>query len=518
MRRMRLEGAGFALILAGYLLVGALFAIYTPDWQAPDEPAHYNAIRQVAQHGCCPRIEPGDWDSAYLQRLTSARFAPEHLERLASVQYEDHQPPLYYLLASLVYRLGDGALLPLRMFSLLLGAGVVALSYVIARRALPGKPSLALLVMAFVAFLPQHMAMLAAVNNDALAELLAALGLLWILRYLEPPLSPPDESAGGKAGAETPLGLPDESGGGKAGAETPLGPPNESGGGKAGAETPLGPPNESGGGKAGAETPLGPPDESGGGKIWFAQRLSLSVWAAGLLAGGALLTKTTIYFVALLMALAIWLRWRGQGRPMRELARSLAVFALVAGLLGGLWWLRNSLVYGFPDVLGLGAHDGVVADQLRTSDYIAEHGVGAYLVNMPGTFFRSFVGQFGWMALPLDGALGGLLYRGFGLLLLAGALGAAPGARQIEKSLRIALLAAIALVAAQTLYYNLEFVQWQGRYFFPALIPVALLLVCGFDRWLGRWLRTEWSLLAGVALAAIDVYLLFRVIVPGLSP
>ena len=467
MRRMRLEGAGFALILAGYLLVGALFAIYTPDWQAPDEPAHYNAIRQVAQHGCCPRIEPGDWDSAYLQRLTSARFAPEHLERLASVQYEDHQPPLYYLLASLVYRLGDGALLPLRMFSLLLGAGVVALSYVIARRALPGKPSLALLVMAFVAFLPQHLAMLAAVNNDALAELLAALALLWILRYLE-----------------TPLGLPDESGGGK----------------------------------AGAETPLGPPDESGGGKIWFAQRLSQSVWAAGLLAGGALLTKTTIYFVALLMALAIWLRWRGQSRPMRELARSLAVFALVAGLLGGLWWLRNSVVYGFPDVLGLGAHDAVVADQLRTSDYIAEHGVDAYIAAMPGTFFRSFVGQFGWMALPLDGALGGWLYRGFGLLLLAGALGAAPGARQIEKSLRIALLAAIALVAAQTLYYNLEFVQWQGRYFFPALIPVALLLVCGLDRWLGRWLRTEWSLLAGVALAAIDVYLLFRVIVPGLSP
>ena len=501
MRRMRLEGAGFALILAGYLLVGALFAIYTPDWQAPDEPAHYNAIRQVAQHGCCPRIEPGDWDSAYLQRLTSARFAPEHLERLASVQYEDHQPPLYYLLASLVYRLGDGALLPLRMFSLLLGAGVVALSYVIARRALPGKPSLALLVMAFVAFLPQHMAMLAAVNNDALAELLAALALLWILRYLE-----------------TPLGLPDESGGGKAGAETPLGPPDESGGGKTFANTPLSPPDESGGGKTFANTPLSPPDESGGGKMWFALRLSQSVWAAGLLAGGALLTKTTIYFVALLMALAIWLRWRGQGRPMRELARALAVFALVAGLLGGLWWLRNSVVYGFPDVLGLGAHDAVVADQLRTSDYIAEHGAGAYIAAMLGTFFRSFVGQFGWMALPLDGALGGWLYRGFGLLLLAGALGAVQGARQIEKSLRIALLAAIALVAAQTLYYNFEFVQWQGRYLFPALIPAALLLVCGLDRWLGRWLRTEWSLLAGVALAAIDVYLLFRVIVPGLSP
>ncbi|MCB0131202.1 MAG: hypothetical protein KDD78_10145, partial [Caldilineaceae bacterium] len=30
------------LILAAYVLLGALYAINTPAWQAPDEPAHYN--------------------------------------------------------------------------------------------------------------------------------------------------------------------------------------------------------------------------------------------------------------------------------------------------------------------------------------------------------------------------------------------------------------------------------------------------------------------------------------------
>ena len=432
MNTWRREHAGFALILAGYLLVGALYAVYTPAWQAPDEPAHYNAIRQVAQHGCCPLIESGDWDSAYLQQLTSAKFAPEHLDRLSTVQYEDHQPPLYSLLAAVVYRLGAGAMLPLRLFSMLLGAGVVALSYAITRCALPGAPHMTLLVMALVAFLPQHMSMLAAVNNDALAELLVALSLLWILRYLDGQPAP--------------------------------------------------------------------------------------VWQLGLLVGCAFLTKLTVYFLAALAALALWLHWRGSGRPASELARRLAVFALTAGLLGGLWWLRNAGVYGWPDVLGLGAHDAVVADQLRSADYIAEQGAGAYLQNMLGTFFRSFIGQFGWMALPLDGILGGWLYRGFGLLMLAGALGAWQGARRIKPPVLMVMLAGLALVALQTAYYNLEFVQWQGRYFFPALIPLALLLVCGLDRWLGRWLQQRWILLAALGLAALDVYLLFGVIVPGLSP
>ena len=447
----QLERAGFWLILAGYLLVGALYALFTPAWQAPDEPAHYNYIRQLAEQGCCPRIEPGDWDSAALAQLTSARFAPEHLHLLPSVQYEDHQPPLYYLLAAPIYQLGQGALIPLRLFSVLLGAGVVALSFVIARELLPAQPQLALAVMALVAFLPQHVAMLAAVNNDALAELLVALCLLWMLRYLD-----------ADAAADTRSGL----------------------------------------------------GERAGGSLYY------SPWAAGLLVGAAFVTKLTIYFLALLLPLAIWLRWRGgRNRGLRELARAWAIFALVAGVIGGLWCLRNAQIYTFPDILALGAHDAIVADQPRTDHFIAAHGWGATLTGMVGTFFRSSFGQFGWMALPLDEVLGGWLYRLYGWLLLLGAAGAWTGLKRIAKPARWLLLCAVGLVALQTLYYNLEFVQWQGRYLFPALIPVSLIVVCGADRWLQRWAWARWLLTLGlVSLAAVDLYLLFRVIVPGLAP
>lgn len=434
-------------LLLGYWVAGALYAIYTPAWQMPDEPAHYNYIRQVTEAGCCPRIQAGDWSSEYLAQLTSGRFASELLGELESIQYEDHHPPLYYLLASLVYRLTEGDLISLRLFSLALGAGVVALSYRVSRRLLPAQPQVALGVMALVAFLPQHLHMLSAVNNDALAELLVGLVLLWLLRHLD-----------------------------------------------------------------GDDAPI---------------------WQLGLLVGLALLTKLTIYFLALLAPLAIWLRWRSRDEKASALLRSLAVYALIAAAIGGIWWLRNISVYGFPDLLGLAAHDRVVADQPRTADYIRDHGGGVYLAQMLGTSFKSFWGQFGWMALPLDEVLGGWVYRGFGLLALAGIAGALlPIAKRgsgdnarpsNSKAGWVVLLATLLIVLLQFGYYNLEFQQWQGRYLFPALIPIACVLVFGVDCWrarlISRWDAARWlTPLALAGLFVLDLYLLARVIVPGLSP
>jgi hypothetical protein len=55
-----------ALIVLGFLILGSQYALRTPAWQNPDEPAHYNYIAQVADHGCCPVIEPAAWNAAEL--------------------------------------------------------------------------------------------------------------------------------------------------------------------------------------------------------------------------------------------------------------------------------------------------------------------------------------------------------------------------------------------------------------------------------------------------------------------
>ncbi|MCX7851230.1 MAG: hypothetical protein N2383_00465, partial [Caldilineales bacterium] len=94
------------LILAVYGLLAALYAVYTPLWQAPDEPAHFNNIRVLATTGRLPVLQPGDYDEAYLNTLKTRRF-PSDLP-ITGLRYEGHQPPLYYLLATPVWWAGEG--------------------------------------------------------------------------------------------------------------------------------------------------------------------------------------------------------------------------------------------------------------------------------------------------------------------------------------------------------------------------------------------------------------------------
>jgi 4-amino-4-deoxy-L-arabinose transferase-like glycosyltransferase len=86
-----------------------------------------------------------------------------------------------------VYHLFGGSLLPLRLLSVALGALLLLVVCWTVRALVPDRPFLALGATAFVAFLPMHLAMTAAVNNDTLAELLLATVLLLAIRYLKLP-------------------------------------------------------------------------------------------------------------------------------------------------------------------------------------------------------------------------------------------------------------------------------------------------------------------------------------------
>lgn len=435
-----------SLIIVTYLLIGTLFAVYTPAWQAPDEPAHYNYVRYLAEQGRFPVLQHGDFPAEYLEEIKHRKFPPEL--SIDPIRYEFHQPPLYYLLATPVFKLFGGALVPLRLLSVTLGAGLVYVAYRLALAVCPAQPALALGTAAFVAFLPMHVATTAAMNNDTLAELLLALAL-WGLVKLE----------------------------------------------------------------------VGD---------WRGERGGLI--GVGVLLGLGLLTKIyALIAVAVGVAAVILRRWRDWRRAARDLA-----WLLVPALALALPWLaRNVAVYGWPDVMGLARHDAVVFGQPTTAEWIADFGWGHVLREGLRTTYRSFWGQFGWMAVPMDGRIY-LALGVFTAVAVVGLMAALVGAQRSSRELRgmetsATLLLVLALLTFLSyLWYNTKFVQHQGRYLFSALIPLGLALALGW--WtVARWVGALVARIAGLehvdgwlfalpyaGLAVLDVVCLFAFVVPYL--
>lgn len=415
-----IRNAQFAILFV-YLLLAALFAITTPAWQNPDEPAHYNYVAFVAMEKRLPVLQMGDYDEAYLQRLKDEKF-PAELS-IVPVRYEAHQPPLYYVLAAPVYWLSGGSLPALRLFSALLGAGAIWLLSLCFQTIYPQKPGVVLAATAFVAFLPMHLAILSSLNNDALAELLIAGGLLVLLRWT--------------ADRGRPMDRPQ-----------------------------------------------------------FAIRNS-QLFLLGILIGLGFLTKATAYILlpVIVLTLAVSAFTRTPNHPMlvrtRRALSSCHLVILSSLLLGTPLWLRNIATYGGLDFLGLRWHDRVVTGQPTTADWIATNGWSAYLERAWDFTFKSFWGVYGWLGVFMDGRVYTLLLI-FSAIVAAGLLaglwrvGTEDGRRQTADGFyprSIGLFVAGLLLAgvfASYIWYNLGFVQHQGRYLFPALFSFGLLFALGW--------------------------------------
>lgn len=419
-------------ILVVHAALGTLFAIKTPPWQNPDEPAHYNYIAHIATERQLPVLQMGDYDGTYLERLKAEKFPPDL--SIDPVRYEFHQPPLYYLLAVPVFWLSQGQLLALRLFNVLLGACVVLLVFLCARAAAPGSPHIALGAAAFAAFLPMHAALMASVNNDALAELLIAGTVLALLRWQG----------------------------------------------------------------------LGVEGDGDGGPAYLL--------AAGVVIGLGFLTKATTYT---LLAVGLVVVIIGSVRPGRDgvnaagkLPVQLALLIGPALLLGLPWWIRNSTLYGNLDILGIGWHDAVVTGQPTAAAWIAENGWGAYWERAWTFTSKSFWGVFGWLGVFMDARIYTTLFI-LSALATVGCLYRFR-ARVQRRSWQWAVLLTspwmtllllwLATFAAYG-WYNLGFIQHQGRYLFPALPAWSTLFALGWWAVLERRasLTAGGILLAGAA-------------------
>jgi hypothetical protein len=246
------------------------------------------------------------------------------------------------------------------------------------------------------------------------------------------------------------------------------------------------------------------------------------------------LTKLTpIIPAAVILAVAIAWRWRIEGRSARWLFEQVAWGFGLALLIALPWLIRNGEVYGFSDLLAMRAHESVVVGQPRTADEIAKVGDSGYLKEYLTTTYHSFFGQFGWMGVPMQprdyliiGAF--LIWALIGLILINTRFHdlwkLVPQQRAAVWILFITLIVTIAVYA----YYNLTFVQFQGRYLYGMLIPLGLLVASGAWGWVlllrsftqSKSVRRALTYLPLVAVAwmpALSMWALYTYVIPFLD-
>ncbi len=401
-----------ALIIIAYLIVGVCYAVYTPAWQTPDEPAHYNYIKYIADNGKLPKLRMGDYPHDYLEEIKARRFPPDM--PINRIRYEFHQPPLYYLLATPLFLLTRGMALPqqviiLRCFSLIFGAVLIYVAHRTVREiSLPyeGREVIALATAAFLAVVPMHIAMNAAINNDALAELFVGLILWRLMVYLRDDEHEPR-----------------------------------------------------------------------------------SLIIIGALVGIGFLVKTTLYIIAGVALIAIFIKH--QSRFTLHASR-LAFYLIPIILISTPWFIRNAVVYGNYDFFGWQRHDAIVVGQLQTTEAIARFGVSKILRDFFRVSFHSFWAQFGWMGVPVDGRIYLALFVLCSIVVLGLVLFTARHRQSVWRNSHLAIMALTALlVAASHVWYNLKFLQHQGRYLFPAIVPLGFCFAVGlWEAW--RYESAKW--------------------------
>jgi 4-amino-4-deoxy-L-arabinose transferase-like glycosyltransferase len=224
--------------------------------------------------------------------------------------------------------------------------------------------------------------------------------------------------------------------------------------------------------------------------------------ATGVLLGLGLLTKLGVgIFLPIALGVAIARSRRG--------ARDAALIVATLGIVVLPWLVHQVTTYGWLDPLAIGRHAAVVVDQRRFAGLSPD-----WLARFLTVSFHSFWAQFGWMGIVAPDRL----YWIWGGLAAVGGLGLLRRRHWLGQPAWLLLVATVCAAGIAFVGYNLSFEQFQGRYLFTALVPIAMLLAAGWSGYIPRrW--SAWGVaLVGALLVGLNAYALVRVLVPGFAP
>jgi len=441
-------------ILLIFGLLASLYGLLTPLWEAPDEPAHYLYVKHVTQH----------WRPPHTPIKQTGRFFQNGY--ITSL-YEWHHPALYYTLNGIVLTAGQAV-----------APGIVSEEFPPVNPLLPNAPSPHL-------FLPDSLNPLARPRHHwgPLLLRLFSVGLasatVWTAFRLSRLVVP-----GRPAFAVTVAGL------------VAFVPQftflsatinNDNLANLLSSLTVL----------LALRIVITPAH----------QPLERSMSGLGGLLALGLLTKLTLAFL-LPLAAGVWLVASVRCRCW-SLALRLAVRILLPiVLLVGVYYLV------FPEA------QAAWVDNARTLRVRPEFISWDYIERIFDLLPSTFWGRFGWASLPIPlklvDVLGKLVIAG--LLFTSGVTLVKMGKHRLpaqEWQAVLLLLAAVALNFAGFIRFNLTIYQPQGRFLFPTLAPLFVLMLMGAWRFVPhRWQYHAAGLIVG-AMLLVNLYALTQVLVPG---
>jgi small subunit ribosomal protein S36 len=230
---------------------------------------------------------------------------------------------------------------------------------------------------------------------------------------------------------------------------------------------------------------------------------------AGAVTGIGLFAKAFSFVIPVWMGCALALALVRLGRAaLPRVVRAGLVYSVPAMLLGGWWWVRNVVVYGslmptrYFDMV-----QPVPRGDLHIVDYLNKWITGT---------IRRFWGDFGYFdtRIPFTAVT---VATTVSVVLLLVALVGRDRVADTRLGDRLLLFAPLVLLMAMqlqtalgTYLENGQYAALQGRYWFGALAPLAILLALGaakllrsFQRWLPLGVLAAAAVMQGLALSAI---------------
>lgn len=185
-----------AFLLLARLLLGLAYSVAIPAGEAPDETDHFAYAAYIAREHRLPQgaemtqaKHPPLYHALAAAAGGWAGMDTSFLRANPDVGFTADAAPNFFVHTTLEdwpWRDGPLALHLARLVSVLAGVGLVAAVYALGVAVWPPRPDLALAAAAFVAFLPESLFVGAALNNDTLAALLGTTALWLALRSAKP--------------------------------------------------------------------------------------------------------------------------------------------------------------------------------------------------------------------------------------------------------------------------------------------------------------------------------------------